>query len=43
MYVLYHSHEDPFYMEPTKIKLPTKEYVINEQLRAWCEEVQNKE
>jgi len=28
MDVLY--YEDPFYMEPTKIKLPSSDYIVNE-------------
>ena len=36
MDVLYHE-VDPFYMEPTKIKLPQGEYIINDQLKTFCE------
>ncbi len=43
MEVLYHNHEDPFFMEPTKIKLPgQQEYILNDQLKAWCEKFPDK-
>jgi hypothetical protein len=38
MEVLYLNHEDPFSMDPTKIKLPGQsDYILNDQLKAWCE------
>ena len=38
MEVLYLSHDDPFNMDPTKIKLPGQsDYILNDQLKAWCE------